>query len=286
MALEGPVRSGHVGGAIHVAIVSPEPWRGRLQGRRPRVPRASRHAGRLGSVTRQTQTDHELAVVRALLVARGLEFIDLRLGTAGSEADVVATLASGVTMPIEVGRIMDAETHEREGRALHAQEELLREFCATYRANGDEPPGVIVCVEFAGGTGPAIRNRVVAAVRAFVAAGTRPTDWMDIRPLPSGVSRLEAKFSATGAKGFIVPSAGAFFPGLRLLVERKQKKAYASKGKATLLAVVPVIQPWMRGPWLEQAVDELRARTGNSAAPFQEIVGLDEETGTVLFTIP
>lgn len=237
-------------------------------------------------MTRQTQIDHELAVVRAFLAARELEFVDLRLGAAGSEADVVATLAGGATMPVEVGRIMDAETYERERRAVSAQDDLLREFCAAYRANGDEPPGVIVCVEFVGGTGPAIRRRIVGAARAFVAAGARPTDWTDIEPLPAGVSRLEAKFSPVGAKGFIVPSGGAFFPRLSQLVERKQKKVYANKGNATLLAVVPSIQAWMQGPWLEQAIYELRTRTGNSPAPFQEIVGLDEATGAVLFTIP
>jgi hypothetical protein len=237
-------------------------------------------------VTRQTQTDHELAAVRALLVARGLEFVDLRLGVAGSEADVVATLAAGDTMPVEVGRIMDAETYERERRALSAQEDLCREFCAAYRANGDEPPGVIVCVEFVGGTGPAIRRRVVGAVRALVAAGARPADWTDIEPLPAGVSRLEAKFSPVGAKGFIVPSAGAFGPGLAQLVARKQVKSYANQGGATLLAVVPIIQSWMRGPWLDQSVDALRRERTNSPAPFKEIVGIDETTGEILFTIP
>lgn len=237
-------------------------------------------------MTRQTQTDHELAVVRALLVARGVEFINLRLGVPASEADVIATLASGATMPVEVGRIMDAETYERERRALAAQEDLLREFCAAYRANGDEPPGVVVCVEFVNGTGPAIRKRVVETVRAFVAGGARPADWTDIRPLPSGVSRLEAKFCPSGAKGFIVPSAGAFFPGLAGLVERKQRKSYANQGNATLLAVEPSIQPWMQGPWLDQAVDEIRRKCRSSPAPFREIVGLDETTGEVLFTIP
>jgi hypothetical protein len=237
-------------------------------------------------VTRQVQTDHEISVVQALLAARGIPPVAIRNGVAGIEADVIATVAGGAEVRVEVGRIMDAEAFERELLSRQAQEDLLIEFCARVRAMGEEPPGVFVAVEFSDGAGRAVRTGVVDAVLRFTAGTDRPVEWTPLTPLPSRVTTLEIKYSESGAKGFIVPSAGAFFPALRELVDRKSAKTYKEKDTVILLAVVPTIQPWMRGPWLDHAVEDVRARRGDSPAPFREIVGLDETTGEVLFTIP
>ena len=42
----------------------------------------------------------------------------------------------------------------------------------------------------------------------------------------------------------------------------------------------------MRGPRLDDVVGRVRDERGNSPAPFREIVGLDETTCEILFTIP
>jgi hypothetical protein len=169
---------------------------------------------------------------------------------------------------------------------MQAQDDLLREFCAAVRATGKEPPGVHVAVEFTDTASAKVRRRVVKSVIAYAAGTARPSDWTPIEPLPDGVASLEIKYSPVGAKAFHVPNAGAFFPQLHRLVETKAAKPYARKGDVILLAVVPKLQPWMRGPWLDDAVAGVRERRGNSAAPFKEIVGLDETTGELLFTIP
>lgn len=238
-------------------------------------------------MTRQAQVDHELDAVRALLAARREAVLDVRRSENDHEdADVIATLRGGRCLRVEVGRIMDAATYEREREGVQAQDDLLREFCAAVRATGEEPPGVHVAVEFSGAASTKVRKRIVKAVIAYTAGTARPSDWTPIEPLPNGVARLEIKYSPVGAKAFHVPTAGAFFPQLHRLVDAKAAKPYASKGDVTLLAVVPTLQPWMRGPWLDDAVADLRERRGNSAAPFMEIVGLDETTREMLFTIP